>query len=357
MDGFQGFGMFDHLADLELREQRAGRPYRVRERKDPLSHYDDIEFKARFRLSKERVRQLVQLIEPDIKEESDANNALSPSMQVLLALRFLATGTFQRMLGDEVGVARTTVGRKVHKCIQAIAALRPRFIRFPESRQEIAETKRSFHEIAGFPGVISVVDGTHVRIQCPSGPNGELYRNRKGFHSLNVQATCDASYRFTSVVARWPGSTHDARIWDNSGVQQKAQDHFLQHRGLILGDAGYACTNSLLTPLREGQARTQAEKEYNKAHKKTRCIIERSFGILKKKFPCLSLGLRFNPTRCGNTVVAAMVIYNMALEGGDIDPDEEDGQVEELVGVDDVGDVPDRGSTRQSLIEGHFSQV
>ena len=102
------------------------------------------------------MRYLVELIEPEIKEETDDNNALSPSMQVLLTLRFLATGTFQRMLGDDVGVARTTVGRKVYKCIQAIAALRPQFIKFPETRQEIAETKRDFHDIAGFPGGVYI---------------------------------------------------------------------------------------------------------------------------------------------------------------------------------------------------------
>ena len=112
--------------------------------------------------------------------------------------------------------------------------------------------------------------GTNVPIQCPSGQDGEVCINRNGFHSLNVQATCDAKYRFTSVVARWPGSTHDARIWDNSAVHQKAEDHFRQHRGLILGDAGYASTSCLLTPLRrEGQAPTPAEKRCNRAHKKT----------------------------------------------------------------------------------------
>ena len=358
MDGFRAL---NDLRRLEVLQEEIRRPYRVRQRKDPLTLYDETEFVERFRLSKQRVRDLIEMIEPEIREESDLNNALSPSMQVLLTLRFFATGTFQRMLGDDVGVARTTAGRKIHKCIRAIAALRPQFIKFPATGHEIAEAKRSFHDIAGFPGVINVVDGTHVPIQRPAGQDGELYRNRKGFHSLNVQATCDAKYRFTSVVARWPGSTHDARIWDNSVVQRQLDDHFQQHRGLILGDAGYACTNALLTPLREGQARSQAERDYNKAHKKTRGIIEHSFGILKKKFPCLSMGLRFSPTRCGNTIVAAMVVYNMAIDGGDIDPDQEDEQLgQEPDGAGAGGDgaaVRDRGSTRQTLIQGHFSRV
>lgn len=45
---------------------------------------------------------------------------------------------------------------------------------------------------------------------------GEEFRNRKGYFSLNVQAICDADLKFMNVVARWPGSAHDATIFNNS---------------------------------------------------------------------------------------------------------------------------------------------
>lgn len=45
---------------------------------------------------------------------------------------------------------------------------------------------------------------------------GEEFRNRKGYFSLNVQAVCDADLKLMNVIARWPGSTHDATIFNNS---------------------------------------------------------------------------------------------------------------------------------------------
>ena len=40
--------------------------------------------------------------------------------------------------------------------------------------------------IGGFPRIIGVIDGTHIRIRAPTkDPNA--YINRKKFHSLNTQ--------------------------------------------------------------------------------------------------------------------------------------------------------------------------
>ncbi|WAR08359.1 HARB1-like protein, partial [Mya arenaria] len=63
-------------------------------------------------------------------------------------------------------------------------------IQFPTTDRHRHRTKTGFHAIRGFPSVISAVDGTHVRIQTPS-EDEEQYVNRKHFHSINVQASCD----------------------------------------------------------------------------------------------------------------------------------------------------------------------
>ena len=40
--------------------------------------------------------------------------------------------------------------------------------------------------------------------------------NRKGKTSQNVMAVCDFDLRFTFVVAGWPGSVHDMRVFNDA---------------------------------------------------------------------------------------------------------------------------------------------
>ncbi|KAH3722177.1 hypothetical protein DPMN_065131 [Dreissena polymorpha] len=47
----------------------------------------------------------------------------------------------------------------------------------------------------------------------------DIYVNRKGSHSINVQRAFYALDNVIDVVARWPGSSHDSRISQNCGIR------------------------------------------------------------------------------------------------------------------------------------------
>lgn len=53
-------------------------------------------------------------------------------------------------------------------------------------------------------------------IQSPGGQNAELFRNRKGYFSINVQVVSDASLEVRNITARRPGSVHDSTIFNTS---------------------------------------------------------------------------------------------------------------------------------------------
>lgn len=66
-----------------------------------------------------------------------------------------------------------------------------------------------FLQIDGFPGVIGGIDETNIRIKAPREYEAD-YVNRKRYHRINTQVVIDAQYRIMDIVARWPGSMHDA---------------------------------------------------------------------------------------------------------------------------------------------------
>jgi hypothetical protein len=106
---------------------------------------------------------------------------------------------------------------------------------FP-SGNKVAEIQRGFMNDSGIPGIVGAIDCTHSPIQSPGGNTAELFRNRKGFFSINVQAICDYDLMFTNVV-RWPGSTHDSRIFENSNVCARFERNDIH--GILIGDNGY----------------------------------------------------------------------------------------------------------------------
>ena len=99
-----------------------------------------------------------------------------------------------------------------------------------------------------------------------------LYVCRKGHHALNMQCVCNAKKQFLSVVARWPGSNHDAHIWNNCNLSLAFESGQI-HNGWLLGDA-YGLKPWLLTPVVSPS--TAKERKYNIAHTSIRSVIERT---------------------------------------------------------------------------------
>ncbi|ODM90792.1 putative nuclease HARBI1 [Orchesella cincta] len=140
-----------------------------------------------------------------------------------------------------------------------------------------------FAELEGKISVIGAIDGTHVAIKAPVS-NEVAFVNRKRFHSINVQVVVDDKFKFTDVLAKWPGSSHDSFIWNNSGVKRTLTTSLPS--GWLIGDSGYPLETILLTPF-PNSATDPIELAYNIAHTKTRCVVERTIGHWKSRFRSL----------------------------------------------------------------------
>lgn len=121
------------------------------------------------------------------------------------------------------------------------------------------------------------------------------------------------------VVARWPGSVHDSTIFDNSHLRALFETG--RSDGYLIGDGGYACRPYMLTLLTNPI--TAAEQSYNAAHVCARNCIERTNGMLKRRFPCLKYGMRLNLDNTQAVIVATVVLHNIAIMTRDAEAEDD----------------------------------
>ena len=178
----------------------------------------------------------------------------------------------------------------------------------PPSGNDLLETVRKFYDIWGMPGVVGAIDGTHIAIEKPHVDNSKLFRCRKGFFSINVQSACGPDLLLHNVVARWPGSVNDSRIFQNSLLYAELE-HNLPPRYHLLGDAAYPLKRFILTPL--SAPRDAHETAYNTSHSQTRKVIEQAFGVLKRRFGYLGKKVRTDLDTTKAIIVASMVMHNI----------------------------------------------
>ena len=95
----------EEIVNRDIRRQRI-----FRERENPLD-LPDVDFYSRFRMTKQKFFDLHNLLEQRLTHPTRRNKALPSTLQLLAALRFLASGSFEEVVGDTVKVHKSTISR------------------------------------------------------------------------------------------------------------------------------------------------------------------------------------------------------------------------------------------------------
>ena len=115
--------------------------------------------------------------------------AIHPKLKLAVFLRFLGSESYQNCVGNDFlnCMSQSVVSTTIKECLDIFEKyFCPKWIRFRKTLEEENQIKCNFYEKFGFPGVVGVVDGTHVKIKSPKQDEKHLYYNRKGYYSLNV---------------------------------------------------------------------------------------------------------------------------------------------------------------------------
>lgn len=257
----------------------------------------------------EGIDMLHQILAPHIPAAASSRGQPIPlKIQIMATLRYLGSASLQQTVADTLGMSQPSVSRSVNNVCRALVDLIADYIYWPDN---INNEKNNFFAIAGFPGVVGIVDGSHIRILEPKHyPNAFI--NRKYYPSINICAICDSRSKFTAVSIRWPGSCHDSFVLRQMPLWDSFENN--EREGTILGDSGYPCRTWLMTPF--GHPQNQSEQGFNNALTKTRVKIECAFGRLKMRFRCLHDELRVTPEKAPLLIGAAMILHNIAIDLG-----------------------------------------
>ena len=145
--------------------------------------------------------------------------------------------------------------------------------------------------------------------------NPASYFNRKGFFSINVQAMCDANYRFLFFCSNSAGSTHDSTAFASTRLSLLLDEEngSLPKGYFIVGDEAYACTNKLLTPW-PGRNLSIWKDAFNYWLSNARIHIEQTFGMLKMRWGILWRPIDLSIYKVSLVVSCCMKLHNFILE-------------------------------------------
>ncbi|CAI6359314.1 unnamed protein product [Macrosiphum euphorbiae] len=208
---------------------------------------------------------------------------------------------------------RATALRCIRRVIVALEMLAPVFITWP-NEEKVEEIKNGFFSNSTFPNVLGAIDGTHINIPAPH-EHQETYVNRKGHHSIQLQAVCDHKRRFIHCYVGNVGSVHDQRVFRLSELKNYLDDatKFPNNTHLI-GDSAYTLHEHLMVPYRDNGHLTQKQKNFNFCHSSARMAIERSFGLVKGRFRSLLTTLDMKRVDLiPKYIIACCILHNICL--------------------------------------------
>lgn len=226
-------------------------------------------------------------------EKSNTNYRLAVPhrKRVGIALWKLATGSEYRTISHLFGVGLSTVFNCMQDfCNTTIQTLLKKDI-ITLDLNKLKQMALYFNRRWRMPQCHGAIGGSHIPI-IPPEEYPRDYVNRKGWHSIVLQAVVDGKGIFWDVCVGYCGSVHDSRVLSQSDISGKITDQnlFGRHKVTIagvnvghylIGDPAYPLKTRLMKPYADTGRLTPEQQAFNYRLISARSQVETAFWRLK----------------------------------------------------------------------------
>lgn len=193
---------------VHAEEGESGYDWTIRTLKDPIECYN------MFRMSRELFYKLHDLLRSIYGLKSSEKMCTLESLAMFLWM--VGAPQSFRQAKNRFRRSLETISRRFDHVLESVYRLSVDIIKVKDPtystiHAKLQEARFSPH----FDNCIGAIDGTHIPVQVPAAKVLQ-YVGRHGYSSQNVLAICDFDMRFTFVVAGWPGSVHDMRVFNDA---------------------------------------------------------------------------------------------------------------------------------------------
>ncbi|KAK6843921.1 hypothetical protein PG987_004781 [Apiospora arundinis] len=250
------------------------------------------QFVELFRLTKSQFWKLLDWLELHTGLES--TRFQSSAQKLLVFLWICGFAEPQRNAAHRFLCAQSSVSLAFHTVLPKMVQLFQAFVKMPDPLyiSPDVELVRK-HRFDGFSGCIGAIDGTLIDVHLPESQQ-QAWRSRKGPPAQNVFCAVLFNTAFAYVLAGAEGSMHDNRLL----AEALDRSFFLPEGRIFLADAGFGQRRGIILPFPEtryhlqewkrgNHAPSTPEELYNLRHSRIRNVVERTFGIVKRKWKIL----------------------------------------------------------------------
>ncbi|KNZ49115.1 uncharacterized protein VP01_51g5 [Puccinia sorghi] len=233
---------------------------------------------------------------------------VSSTEKLGILVYMLITGLSNRKLQELFQRSASTISITINQLVKDITAHKAlicMFITLPGNNVSAAEEITSNPQfLPYFDDCIGAVDGSHIPV-------------------FNILAVCNFNMEFTYMMLGWEGSAHDGRLWDAA----RSSSLKIPDGKWLLGDAGLGCPGwHKVTGFRP----QNYQELYNLRHLSAQNVIERIFGVVKKRFKVFVTGCHYDTKIQVQVIILMTFLHSFIRVNNPKDESSLDQHIEEL---------------------------